>query len=88
MNIYEFQEALARVAEEACLPPGIGIYNQDYEWTMDKKKKLPLHYKLEGLVLQLLKYCTDKYFKKTYPVLEKSVFYKDPNESDFELVNN
>ena len=37
MNIYEFYEALARVAEEACLEPGNGIYN--HELTMDMKRK-------------------------------------------------
>ena len=86
MNIYEFYEAMGRIAEEACLLPGKGIYGEDYEWTLEKKKAMPLHYKLEGLVLILYKNCTDAEFKKNHPSIEKSIFCVNPDESDYEMI--
>ncbi len=55
----EFFEALGRIAEEASLPPAPGLFNEDEDWLIDKRKNLPLGFKLEGLVIKLLNKCTD-----------------------------
>jgi len=86
MNIYEFYEAMGRIAEESCLLPGKGIYDEEYEWTLEMKKAMPLHYKLEGLELILYKNCTDAEFKKNHPSIEKSIFCVNPDESDYEMI--
>lgn len=53
MNQIEFYEALARIAEEASLPPHAGLFPDDKVWLIAEKQKLPLGYKLESLLLRI-----------------------------------
>lgn len=87
MSFIEFQEALGRIAEEASLPPAPGIFEEDEEWFLEKRRNLPLGYKLEGLILRLLDRCTETLFKMNYPPIQKSIFWVDPDESEFDLVD-
>lgn len=38
MSINEFYEALGRIAEEASLIPGKGIYDEEEEWLLEKRR--------------------------------------------------
>ena len=42
MSLIEFYEALSRVAEEACLPPLPGIYEEQDVATLEQRAKMPL----------------------------------------------
>ena len=59
MSIIEFYEALGRIAEEASFIPLPGIYPDDTDWTLEKKMKLPLAHKLEGLIDKIYDKCLD-----------------------------
>ena len=59
MSMVEFYEALGRIAEEASLVPLTGIYDDEDEWLLDKRRQLPLGHKLEGLILKIFEYCCD-----------------------------
>ena len=50
MTLLEFYEALARVAEKLSTTPS--LYEYDY-MTINEKRLLPLHIKLEALINQL-----------------------------------
>jgi hypothetical protein len=49
--------------------------------------KMPLGHKIEGLIWKIFECCTDLLFKTTYPPFKNSFFWKNPEESDFELVD-
>ncbi|KAL4466565.1 hypothetical protein ABPG72_010616 [Tetrahymena utriculariae] len=84
MSQVEFYEALTRIAQEACLIVGPGIYPADYEWTWEKRQQQSLAYKLEGLVLRLLDTVCDSSFKAQYPKIEKSFFVKVDDSEEYE----
>lgn len=87
MSLVEYYEALARIAETANLPPFSGLFPEETQWTQEKRKQLPLQFKLESLIMRLYDNFCDFEFKKQNPRPEKSFFWKDPNESEFELVD-
>lgn len=49
---------------------------------------MKLGHKLEGLIMRIWSNICDGGFKQTHPKIEKSFFWKDPDESDYELVDN
>ena len=51
MDPVEFLEALARVADEVSLPPYVGAFPKDTKFTQKELRDLPLHYKLEALIV-------------------------------------
>lgn len=60
MSFIEFIEGIGRVAEEACLNPGPGVYNEYQMDTYDKKLTMPLGHKIEGFIMKLYEKCCDK----------------------------
>lgn len=69
-----------------CLTIGCAT-QEETQWTQEKRKQLPLQFKLESLIMRLYDNFCDFEFKKQNPRPEKSFFWKDPNESEFELVD-
>lgn len=88
----QFLEAFARIADEANLPPYKGaidvinifriISQSDQEWTYFKVKDLPLHFKLESLILHCLDNVADLSFKLNYPKPVTSFFTPVPDSDD------
>lgn len=91
MSMVEFYEALARIAEEASLIPMLGEYgvypDDGSDWTLERRKAEPLGHKIEALILRLYDCCTDTAFKLNIPRPDRSFFWKDPEESDFDYVD-
>ncbi|KRX01621.1 hypothetical protein PPERSA_00328 [Pseudocohnilembus persalinus] len=92
MSPVEYYEALARIAEEANLIPVLGPFGVDQDenkdkWTLEKRKNQKLGHKLEALIWRMYECCTDLAYKQNNPVLEKSFFWKDPEESEFDLID-
>jgi len=48
---------------------------------------MPLTHKLEVIILRMFDCLCDGTFKASYPSLKNSSFWKDPNESIFEMVD-
>jgi len=84
MSLIEFYEALARVADEACLPPLEGVYSEEEVSTLQKKMAMPLGHKLEGLIVRLFETCCDPGFKASYPKFTYSFFKKAGDDDDYE----
>lgn len=89
MSITEFYEAVARLAEKASflpLPGAPGVQNVDdeSEWPLIKRKDLKLGYKMEGFVIKMLQFCTTPTQRSTQPHYEKSIFWVDPDDSEYE----
>lgn len=84
MSQVEFYEAIARLAEEASLPPLEGVYTEEEVATLEKKMKMPLGHKIEGLIVRLFETCCDPGFKASYPKLTSSFFKKAGDDSDYE----
>ncbi|EGR29347.1 leucine rich repeat protein [Ichthyophthirius multifiliis] len=84
MSQVEFYEALARIAEEASLPVGPGVYEENYEWTWEKRKEQILGYKIEGLILKIFDTVCDAGFKSQYPKITKSFFVKIDDSDEYE----
>jgi hypothetical protein len=82
MTIYEFQEALARIADEANFPPNHGIYSGSEISSVAQRAKMPLAYKIEGLLMKLYEALCDDGFKKINPRPDKSFFWKNPEDSE------
>lgn len=40
------------------------------------KRNIPLHYKIEALIVYLVKYCTDTLFKEAFVYPSQSIFEK------------
>ena len=90
-NYIEFLEALARAAHILSPMPVIYIDKQDrYKWNYEKRNQQPLHMKIEGLMVILLKKCCDKWLKQTFPVIQQSIFdpdfYPYPKETGFRKI--
>lgn len=73
-------EAFARVAEETCFPPYAGAF-EEQEWSIPRLRDLPLHYKLESLLLQCYDSICDNAFKANFPKPSQS-FFTPVEESD------
>jgi hypothetical protein len=80
----EFYEALARLAEEASLPPLEGVYSEEDVATLEKKMRMPLAHKIEGLIMRIFNTCCDSGFKASYPKITQSFFTKATDDSDYE----
>jgi len=79
LNYNEFIESIARIAEKAGLVP-VGEKDNDMKWTTKLRSVLPLHVKLEAILMILLKKGCNKEFIKGYKMVEKSEFEEDINQ--------
>ncbi|KRX05204.1 hypothetical protein PPERSA_06838 [Pseudocohnilembus persalinus] len=86
MNLVEYYEALARLAEKANFPPHPTLQEEinDFDWPYEKRNQQKLGWKLEGLILRLLENCCDPNFKYTYPKITKSFFCKPDDDDQYE----
>lgn len=80
MELYlvEFYESLARLAE--VMNPGLVPHGENEEdWTKEKLKGLPIHIKLESLIIELYhRYAPhDKNFREENILPEKSIFEEE-----------
>ena len=85
MNLIEYYEAISRVADEACLSPGSGLYENTETMIIQERQEFPLEYKIEGLIIRFLEKCCDKNFTNNYPKIEKSMFAVE-SESEYEEI--
>ena len=79
LNFNEFIEAIARVAEKIGIVP-VGEKENDMKWTVKLRSMLPLHVKIEALMMILLKKACAKEFVRNYRAVEKSEFGDDINQ--------
>ncbi|KRW99368.1 hypothetical protein PPERSA_02480 [Pseudocohnilembus persalinus] len=91
MSLVEFYEAIGRLAEKASFLPLEGVpdlenLDNESKWPLSKRKELPLGYKMEGFIMVMLQRCCSPLFKQNMPKYNKSIFWVDPDESDYDLV--
>ena len=79
MNFNEFIEAIARVAEKIGVVP-VGEKENDLKWTVKLRSMLPLHVKIEALMMILLKKVCSKEFVRSYRAVERSEYGDDINQ--------
>lgn len=80
LNFSEFIEAIARCAEKSGLVP-YGERDTDMKWTVKLRSVLPLHVKIEALLMLFLKKVCGEKFEKSYQQnIKKSEFPDDINK--------
>ena len=80
LNFNEFIEAVARCAEKSCIVP-VGDRDADPKWTLKIRMGLPLHVKIEGILMVFLKkLCNEKFIKCYQYNLDKSEYKDDINQ--------
>eukprot|EP00828_Plagiopyla_frontata_P019188 TRINITY_DN24542_c0_g1_i1.p1 TRINITY_DN24542_c0_g1~~TRINITY_DN24542_c0_g1_i1.p1 ORF type:complete len:257 (-),score=58.21 TRINITY_DN24542_c0_g1_i1:72-842(-) len=80
MSFVEYLEAIARLAEK-CSPP---LYYEKEEYTPEQRAQMPLHIKLEAILVILWKNVTDFEFKQTFQLPKTSLFAPKEEENESE----